>query len=136
MGSSGGTCGCPGRSKALQLSKIAGDQRFFLRPRPPFQLLFTGQSAFPRFMCFLESQMNRPPRCGKRGPTAIVVSRYARGNVVGLADIKGVVGATKDIDKPHQTTMPSSAVRFNTSPSTRPSASLGTFSLAVGRMGG
>jgi hypothetical protein len=55
-----------------------------------------------------EHQANRPSTRCERRPAAVVVSRHASRDVVSFADVKGVVGATKDVDEPHQTTMSSS----------------------------
>lgn len=44
----------------------------------------------------------------ERGAASIVVPRHPARHVIRLADVKGIVGATKDVDEPHQTTMPSS----------------------------
>jgi hypothetical protein len=88
---------------------ITGDQRLFFPLAPPFDLTFPRDRAGTGLVLFRIDNPNRKPRCGVSGAMPAVMELFARGQVVGMADIQGVVSATRDIYEWHLTTMPSSS---------------------------
>lgn len=96
----------------LRQFNIAGNQRFLLRSRPSFQLLLASKTVSVSWMFFGVRKRYRATFCCVwPSATAIMIAKPLS-EIVRLTDVQRTVAASQDVQEPHRTTMPSSAVKM------------------------
>lgn len=91
-------------SEPLQSFEVPGDQRFLLRPRPPFDLPLTSKCAHPVRILLRIDHRNRATAGGEARRGTLLVSLQSEAEVVCLANVECAVSAAENVDEVHSTT--------------------------------
>ena len=76
-------------------------QPFFLRARPPFELVLAFQRLPSRFVRFRVDETHGAATCRVTGATAMIVGVLALAWVAGVPRVERSVGAADDVDEMH-----------------------------------
>jgi hypothetical protein len=87
-------------AQTLQRVEITGDQRFFLRVAPAFQLTLAFDCGCVRIVRFGTYESYRSSLRRVLGGEVRVVMRFARLQIVGVTNVERVVNAAKDVGLP------------------------------------
>ena len=92
-------------AERVQGVSVAGDERLFFRMTPAFQLTFSLYCFFQGVARLDVDDFEWPALRGMARGGSSVMRSLARLWVVSMPDVQALVGAAKDVDVPHQTTM-------------------------------
>jgi hypothetical protein len=84
-------------TELFERADIASNQRFFLLSTPALQLSFSSNRGCERIKNFRIDKLNGTPSGSVLRGNAFIVSFLTGSQVVGVADVEGIVAATEDV---------------------------------------